>query len=502
MHDSEAYKNVGQKSAQGGFTEVCIDRTFFMIDIRRTDCLYVLPNKSPDASDFSTSRFGAALELSSHLKQLFNDVQNVGHKRAGATNLYIRGSRSKSGLRSIPVGFMVLDEFDEMDQEQVALAIERMSGQFEKQIWEVSTPTIPDFGINKEFLQSTQEHFFFPCPACSRQTELIFPDCFILGSEELLDPRIYDSRIICKECKSTIHHQEKWKTLANGLWVPTATNFDKEVRGFYVNQLYSSTVSPVELARSIINARLNPADEQELYNSKMGLPHIVEGARVTDAEINQCLSDYPMQLAAEPLKITTLGVDVGSFLHFEIDEWTVQPGPDINTSALCRVLRMGKLRHFEELDDLMRDYQIKGCIVDVNPERRSAKEFADRFYGYVKLAYYGRGVQAKGIKLGTGDHDIIADHMITVDRTSWLDMALGRFRRKTILLPRDTPADYKEQIKIQVKVFKRDADGGPVSKFITPDNRPDHYGHARCYAEIALPLAASTVTNQDIRNFL
>lgn len=501
MHDSEAYKNIGQKSAQAGFTEVCIDRTFFKIDIERTDCLYVLPNKSPDASDFSSARFQPALELSPHLASLFSDVQNVGHKRAGSSNLYIRGSRSRSGLRSLPAGFMVLDEFDEMDQHAVSLAIERMSGQFSKQLWEVSTPTIPNWGINKEFLGSSQEHFFFPCPLCSRQTELVFPDCFILQGESLLDPAIYDSKIICKECKGTLTHETKHEWLRTGDWQSTADNHDPDVRGFYVNQLYSSTIKPVDIARSMITAQLDPVEEQELYNSKMGLPHIVEGARVTDPQIDACiLKGYKSVLSAESTKLTTLGIDVGSFLHYEVDEWDVVPGPDINTNAVCRVLSVGKLRHFNELDQLMRDFQIKGCVIDVNPERRKAKEFADRFFGYIKLAYYGRGVQARAIKLGGGDNEIVADHQMTIDRTSWLDLALGRFQKQNIILPYDIPHEYRFHLKNQVKIFKKDPDGGPVARY--ESTGPDHFGHARVYAEAALPLAAATVTATNIENFL
>jgi phage terminase large subunit GpA-like protein len=130
MHDSEAELNVGQKSAQMGYTETVLNITFYNIDVRNIDCLYVLPAKTPDASDFSAARFDPALELSPHLSKIFSEVKNVGHKRAGTTNLYIRGSRSRAGLKSVPVGFIVLDELDEMTQENVRwLLKERRSGQ-------------------------------------------------------------------------------------------------------------------------------------------------------------------------------------------------------------------------------------------------------------------------------------------------------------------------------------------------------------------------------------
>ena len=57
MHDSEAELNIGQKSAQMGYTETALNISFFHIDVKRTDCLYVLPAQTPDASDFSAARF-------------------------------------------------------------------------------------------------------------------------------------------------------------------------------------------------------------------------------------------------------------------------------------------------------------------------------------------------------------------------------------------------------------------------------------------------------------
>ena len=176
MHASKYEINVGQKAAQMGFTETVLNIVFFYIDIHQVDCLYVLPSKTPDASDFSAARFDPALELSRHLRQLFSNVKNVGHKRAGNTNLYIRGAKSRAGLKSIPVGVLVLDEKDEMKQDHIPLAKERQSGYDINIMWEISTPTIDNFGINEAFRHSTQSDFNFNCPSCNRYIALTWPD--------------------------------------------------------------------------------------------------------------------------------------------------------------------------------------------------------------------------------------------------------------------------------------------------------------------------------------
>lgn len=499
MHDSKAYKNVAQKAAQMGFTEWALNRTFFTIDVKRIDCLYVLPNKTPDASDFSSARFDAALELSPHLTTLFSDVRNVGHKRAGSTNLYVRGSRSRGGMKSIPVGHMTLDEFDEMDQAQVALAIERMSGQFEKSIDILSTPTLPDVKINGEFKQSTQQHFQFKCPSCSRWTELVYPDSFVLAATELTDPKIHESYYCCKECHAALPHETKFEWLEKGEW-HNSVNGDEDVRGWYIPQMYSSTISPAEFARSIIKAENDPTEETEFFNSKLGLPHIVKGAQVTDLDIQENIKDYSQQSHASGL--VTMGVDVGNWLHVTIAEWNIKgaPGKDVNTFAIPKVVKILKVRNFEDLDVLMRDFQVHFCVVDKFPEQRKAKEFADRFFGYVKLCYYGRGQTSKSIAAKADDEDMVVDHQITVDRTSWLDVSLGRFKSRRILLPCDTPEEYKEHLKAQVRVYEKDSFGNPVGRYESIG--PDHFGHANNYMEIALPFACQIVTGGDVESFL
>jgi Bacteriophage tail assembly protein len=116
MHDCDTETVAGMKAAQMGYTEVALNKAFYTIDMLGRSVLYVLPAATPDASDFSTSRFDPALEMSDHINNLFSDVKNIGHKRAGNANLFVRGSRSRSQLKSLPVALAIADELDEMVQ--------------------------------------------------------------------------------------------------------------------------------------------------------------------------------------------------------------------------------------------------------------------------------------------------------------------------------------------------------------------------------------------------
>jgi hypothetical protein len=492
MHNSTAEKNIGQKAAQMGYTELLLNWTFFNIDINRDSCLYVLPT-SDDASDFSASRFDPALESSEHLTKLFSDVKNTSMKRAGSATLYIRGSRSKSKLKSIPAGKIAFDEVDEMVQEHLPLAFERASGQVEQQVWMVSTPTVDEYGINNEYRYSTQEHFFFRCPCCSRMIELTFPDSMVITAETHNDSRIKDTHLICTECKGLLKHEEKRLFLASGQHVAACPGMD--VRGFHINQLYSPTIHPHQIAISYLKSLSSPVDEQELYNSKLGQTHVVKGAKLNDEDINQCFGEYGKGNQVSGMKLVTIGVDVGSKLHYEVDEWTLEHGIDINTAAHAKVVDAGTVDNFEDIDVLMHKYGANQLVIDADPERRKAFELCQRFYGIARMCHFGNAVSGKQVTLAPDMP------MVTVDRTSWLDMALQRFRNRKISIPNDIGHEYTQHLKSTVKVYKKNAEGNIVAKYVKIA-RDDHFALARCYAEIALLLAAGGATSQNINNIM
>ena len=423
---------------------------------------------------------------------MFSDVKNIKHKRAGTASLFIRGTRSVNKLISIPVGRIALDEVDRMMLKNIPMIWERMSGQLNKQAWMISTPTAPRIGINGYFLNSSQEFVSFKCPCCSRHIDLLFPRNFVITAESETDASLKSSHIICHECKGTLIHEAKHEWLANPIWVPTSENFD--TRGFYINQLYSFTMEPWRFARAYLRSLTNPADEQEFHNQKCGNAHLVDGARVTDDDISACLSAHRNGAPASSGKVITMGVDVGKWLHYEIDEWTfVRKGSDIHTSAEPMILKSGKLVDFEELDKVIYDYGINHTVIDANPERRKATEFCNRFPMSASMCFYGR--EQKGREITRG----IDMPSITVDRTSWLDMSLGRFtaKKKSIRVPHDVNNEFKTQVQALVKIYEKDGDGNPVAKYIN-GGHDDHFAHARNYAEMALSLAVLSAQSHDM----
>jgi len=356
IHDCPARRIVIKKGAQMGITEAMLNVTFHTLDVKGKDVLYVLPTKDPDASDFTRARFDPALESSPHLSEMFTNVSNVGHKRAGSLNLFVRGSNSRSGLKTIPVALVILDEYDEMMAENLHLAEERLSGHVGGVMIRLSTPTIEEYGIAKEWGRSDQRQYWFPCPYCHKPIKLEWPEAFYVEEPEL--PKT--AEIICPLCKTPMPRAKKIKAMCRGEWRATEAS---DVAGFHINQLYSPTLEAFEIAEKWRDAQHDQLAEQEFYNSKLGMEHSPAGSRVQPDQIERCISNYAMQYTSAG---ACMGVDVGKLIHFEIAEWK---------GKVKRVLQVGKVIEFRELVPIMRAHNVYCCVVDARPETREARRF-------------------------------------------------------------------------------------------------------------------------------
>ena len=247
------------------------------------------------------------------------------------------------------------------------------------------------------------------------------------------------------------------------------------------------------------------AAQCEFHNSKLGNPFIPDGGQVTDVELENCFANYSKRDNTIRPKVgggrlITMGVDQGKLNHVVIAEFfATEYGYDINAISTEKVLWEGHVPgdDFRELDRLMREWQVLGCVIDADPQINDARRFARRFHGYVHLCRYRRGQSGKEMSITEEEGGA---PIATVDRTNWLDATLGRFYNGRIQLPADTSLEFRDHLKNLVRTYERDENNNPKATYMTTG--PDHMAHALNYAEIALPLAASIVTGRDIGRFL
>jgi phage terminase large subunit GpA-like protein len=159
--------------------------------------------------------------------------------------LVITGANSATGLRSMPVRKLFMDETDaypfdldgEGDPEQ--LAIKRTQNFSRRKIFRVSTPTIDGMSrIQRSFLKGDQRYYYLPCPYCGAEQYLKFPQ--LKWNKNL--PREQQPASVyyeCEHCQATIHEHHKTAMLAAGHWVPHNSTASQHRRSYHLNSLYS-----------------------------------------------------------------------------------------------------------------------------------------------------------------------------------------------------------------------------------------------------------------------
>lgn len=459
-------KQVFKKAAQMTVTTTQILRRLHdMIYGRyKQGVLYLFPTRD-DVTDFSKGRFQPIISNNPQIARYVRDTDAANIKRVGKAMLYLRGARSSqkiegiketsSQLKSIPVDCIVFDEKDEMSPGMVQLALERISHSELQEEISISTPSIPDYGIDKDYTNSDQRVWMIKCRKCGALIclELEFPECLI----ELNDGTV---KKVCIKCKNEIYS-------ADGQWIPQVPSKSKELVGWWISQLNSRYINPkliLELFKNPPNGNLT-----EVYNSKLGMAYVAAENRLTKSDIYVCCGKD-----ATPVEIQNtcaMGIDVGKGLNVVIG----YPRGD----GRYRIIYLGRLSSFEDVHDMAQKYNVKCAVVDMEPETRQAREFSKSEPYSVYLCDYQE-------RLKTSQKTDEKDSIITVRRGETMDNVHYIFSTQKIELPRRNSEidQYAFQMSNTAKVLKEDEITGS-KRFIHIKLGLDHYFHATNYFLLA-----------------
>src|SRR5512139_1055098 len=217
---------VEMKAAQMGLTSKAMLKVVYGARFRSyRGILYLFPSRS-DVTDFSKGRIDPLIQDNPNtIGSWIRETDSANIKRIWNCFLYLRGMKSRSGLKSVPADFIVFDELDEAPVNMVDMAIERMSHSEYKEVYKLSNPTLPDYGIDKAFQETDQRYWLLKCPACGEFTclEDSFPGCLLEIGDRVIRA--------CSRCKSELNP-------AIGEWVAKRPEVTHK-RGYHYSQLFS-----------------------------------------------------------------------------------------------------------------------------------------------------------------------------------------------------------------------------------------------------------------------
>jgi hypothetical protein len=326
---------------------------------------------------------------------------------------------------------------------------------------------MPDWGIDRLFQITDQRFWLLKCPKCREYTDLIatFPECL---------HTIKGGRVIraCVKCGGELNP-------SHGEWVakyPSRT----EHRGRQYSQLFSqSKTSEPGLILQKFNTTKNLTD---FYNLKIGIAYVEAQNRLSVKEVLDCCGSHGLSSSSDDL--CYMGVDQGNHLHITIAHR--------HPTKFAEVINIDVIKGNNSkdandesgwfvLDEIMKRFKIGRCVVDAMPNKKFARNFAERHPGRVYMCYYNDN-QKGSLKWND------KEYIVQGNRTETLDMSHNEISRCNVVLPRqgiEMVNQFAEHLHNVAKKLFEDEETGS-QQYLYFKLGEDHWRHSWNYLCMAM----------------
>jgi hypothetical protein len=451
------------KSAQMGISERLLSESVWIAEQLGLNSMFTTPAQA-QLQDFVQARLNPTLELSEYLKTKIEDddvkARKLGLKKIGKGYIYFRGSQNQKQIISVDADCVFLDERDRFNEENVPYIEKRLLASTLKWRREASTPTLPNWGVHRSYLDSDQRVWQVQCKKCKLWQQIDF---------------FKSVDMIKKVCRCTACKKKIDRLDPNGRWL--IQNPSSQIHGYMISGMYNPMTTIADLIKKYRKSRVSGFSAlQQFYNQDLGLPYEVEGQRIKLEELNGCVHEYMFPVS--DIKGCFAGVDVGpDILHCTV----VERGPE----GKFRLIWVGTVSKFfgpsDSVEQLIRTYSVKTLVIDKKPETTKVQELIAMFPGKVYACIYST------TDFPVQEYMLWDDikYEVRVDRTNSLDYLIADIQNKKMELPKniETVQDYFEQLRSSSRVTEKNSKGQNISKWI--EKGADHYLHSLNYARVA-----------------
>jgi len=469
---------VVEKSVQCGLSELFIIQSHIEAGEMGMTVMYVLP-KYELRNRFVNNRIYKLHKKVNHYRALVLAAGTKVHRTSlmhfGKGSLAYVGSNVADEFIEIPVDSAYVDEKDHCNQANLLMLPDRLTASPYKYEREIGNPTVEGFGIDERYLESSQGQWYLKCPGCGKEfvpdffmhvVEEISSNTFVLRDKEAdHDPRSRGEIKLIHDCGAAVDR------LSEGRWKHKYP--DREWQGFRVSQIFSKFVPLRKLYRTWMKAVGNDLRTQLFYNSNLGLPFSSKGSKVTQAMLNDCRRKYewPTRRVGQE-KARLMGVDVGEYLHVILRERV----KTVDGFSL-RLLGIWTLPGFNQLEQLLREWKPKCCVIDAMPEIHKVMDLKDDFSN-VWSSRFQEGVTSMIRHKDKKE--------LRMDRTAMLDYVRQGFELQNMLLPMQAEfleeGEYYRHMQASTRLLEPNELHPEKSRFIWKEgSRPDHFFMAEGY---------------------
>lgn len=359
-------------------------------------------------------------------------------KGMGKSFVYYKGTFTEKAPIIISSDRNIYDEVDKSKMDVIGDYASRMSNsQLKEEIW-ISTPTIPDFGIDAIWQQSDQKHWRFSCPHCKFRQHMEW-DANIDFKREIY---------VCQLCRKEI-------TLDDIMWSGDAgweARFPGEpISGYWISQMMCWEAKHIIQEYNESMQGLKGKDEQYFFNFILGMPHLSAQQKIEASLFYQNIV-LPEEAIGEDWNI--MGADTGDENHIIIGN---EKG----------IFWMGVLKdkpnqtRWQQMEELMNFYKVRIGVIDALPYTEESQSLADKFPYRIYLNFFKDDpkmleVARFGDEQKKKDAEFKDEIKVLTSRNRIYDDTIASLQRGStkFAMPKDSPT-FKLLIKHAQTVYAR-----------------------------------------------
>jgi hypothetical protein len=243
---------------------------------------------------------------------------------------------------------------------------------------------------------------------------------------------------------------------------PERQKVDGYVSGYWLHYLMVEGCTVNELMRK------EEDDKANFYNLYLGLPYSGSDVKASK-EVILANTIKPVTLDRNVCMGLDTGYSTGHHYTIGSDE---------------TVFKVGTAKDFDEVDQLIAQYNVQQVVVDNGPETENANQLCERFQGMVLKSYYNSNMEKEEVK-----YDEIRS-MVYSSRHRLFDRYIRELNAgvyKFAFSPKDPLINkFGDHFATLSMVVEPDKTGNLKIKWVAPESAADHYAHSFLYFRLAV----------------
>lgn len=313
---------VVMKSSQVGVTEATVNWLGYIMDHAPAPTMVMMPTLESRDS-WKIQKLNPLLLETPVIRDLLGGVRS----RDSANRqdlidfpggvLFLAGGNSANSYAQKSVRYLILDDLDRFPEEigeegdVITLAEGRTKAFARAKRMYISTPTVKDGLIDRQWQKSDQRTYQVACPHCGARQPLEWGGADTghgIKWSTLPTGEITSVRYVCRECGSEIDEHHKPHMLSSGVWI--AAHPQRAMRGYHISALYAPIglgPSWLDLVKGWQAAQDNTATLRAFINTNLGEPWEEHGEAIDPLRLLNRLEAYPDSV---PRRVRSVGIDV------------------------------------------------------------------------------------------------------------------------------------------------------------------------------------------------